>query len=257
MYSKLYHTLLKTCIFFTVILSILVLIQDRVSAQRKEDVLYLSNGSVIHGRIMDSTVHKVKILNHAGDIWAFDRSDVDSVKQSKFFEYRADVFNQPGFEFNINGEFLMRSKRDAVGKAVISGINMQFGYRIKPFISAGIETGIEFYEWTEVPFLACVKFRTSRRTLSPVLFARTGYTVSAEKRGDDGQFSYRSKGGPVTSAGIGIEKILNENASFLFTFSYHVQKLRYHLTPLNQWVQERDRTETYSRLRLTVGYVFK
>lgn len=248
---------MKNHIFIPAVLLFIALFQDHATAQRKEDVIYLSEGSVIHGRIIDSTGNKVKILNNAGDIWAFNREAIDSVKLERIFEYRAGKFSQPGFEFNINGEFMMRSRSNAVGRAVIPGITMQFAYRIAPFLSAGIETGIEFYEWTEIPFSACITLRTSRRALSPLFFIRTGYTIPAEKRRDDSDFSYRSSGGNHISAGIGIERVLSENASFLFTFAYHSQKLRYHLEPLHQWVQERDRTEFYSRFRLTVGYVFK
>lgn len=248
---------MKNRIIIPAVLLLMGFIHDHASAQRKEDVIYLSNGSVIHGRIIDSTGNKVKIINHVGDIWAFNSSEVDSVKHERYLEYRAGIFNQPGIEFTINGEFMMRPRSNAVGKAVIPGITMQFAYRIIPAFSAGFETGIEFYEWTEIPFTGCLTFRSSRRALSPLAFIRAGYTVPAEKRKDDFDYSYKSTGGPVMSAGIGIERILSENASFLFTFSYQFQKLNYQLTPLHQWVQERDRTETYSRFRLTVGYVFK
>lgn len=243
--------------FIVVILVVMSLFPDRASAQRKEDVIYLSEGSVIHGLIIDSTGTKVKIVNHIGNILAFDREEIDSIKHEKYFEYKAGIFTQPGFEFNVNGEFLMRSRPNAVGKAVIPGITMQVAYRIRPLITAGIETGLEFYEWMEIPFSACITVRTTRRAVSPLFFAKTGITKPAEKRGDDFNYSYKSFGGNHFTVGIGIERVLSENSSFIFTFSYHYQELKYHLTPLPNWLQERDRTESYSRFRLTVGYVFK
>jgi hypothetical protein len=227
-------------------------------AQRKEDVIYLSNGSIIHGIILkDSTAHTIRILNHAGDTWVFDRKDVDSIKREKPFEYKAIMFNQQGFEFNINAEFLIRSRNNAVGNAVIPGINLEFGYRFNPYFSAGTEIGMEFYNWMEIPFSASLRVRSSGRALSPMAFLRAGYTLPVEKRADDWDYEYKSIGGVHATIGVGVERIINENASFLFSFSYHYQKLNYHLSPLHQWVQERDRTETYSRFRLTLGYVFK
>ncbi len=243
---------------FLLILSFQLILINKTLAQRLEDVIYLSGGSVIHGSLLtDSASSTVKILNHSGDTWVFDRSEVDSVKREKPFEYKAMLFNKPGFEININGEFLLRSGNNAIGNAVIPGLGLLFAYRFNPYISAGTEIGMEFYERMEVPVSASLRLRSSDRSLSPFLLLRAGYTIPAEKRQDDWEYKYESYGGIHTTFGAGIERILNENSSFLFTFSYHYQELNYHLTPLNEWVQERDRTEAFSRLRLTLGYVFK
>ncbi len=233
-------------------------ISATVTAQHKEDVIYLTDGSIIHGILLKDTVaNTIRILNHAGDTWVFDRSRVDSITREKLFEYKAILFNRQGLEFSVNAEFLMRSKSNAIGKASIPGINMEFGYRFNPYISFAAGMGAEFYEWLEIPFSAAIRARLSGRALSPLVFIKSGYTVPAEKRPDDFDYAYKSIGGYFVSVGVGIERVLNENASFLFSFSYHYQKLGYHLTPLHQWVQERDRTETYSRFRIAIGYIFK
>ena len=236
----------------------LVILTNNALAQRKEDVIYLSNGTVIRGIMLkDSTTNTIRILNHAGDTWVFDRSGVDSVTREKPFEYKAIMFSQQGFEFNINAEFLIRSNNNAIGKAVIPGVDLVFGYRFNPYFSAGTEIGMLFYDWMEIPLSVSVRLRSSGRALSPLVLLKGGYTLPAEKRADDWNYEYKSLGGYHGTIGVGIERILNENASFLLSFSYHYQELKYHLTPLNQWTQERDRKEAYSRFRLTLGYVFK
>ncbi len=227
-------------------------------AQRREDVVYLSDGSVIRGLILkDTTGHSVRILNHAGDIWVFSLSEVDSVSREKPFEYKAMIFNKQGFEFKLNAEFLIRSNENAIGKAVIPGVNLMVGYRHNRYLTLGIETGMQFYQWMEIPFSATIHGRITGRSFSPFLLAKAGYTLPAEKREDDWQYKYKSLGGFHSAIGIGFEKIINENAALMFTFSYYYQELNYHLTPLNTWLRERDRKESYSRFRLAVGYVFK
>jgi hypothetical protein len=243
-----------------IIILFLILLTNNALGQRKEDVIYLSNGTIIHGIILkDSSARTIRILNHAGDTWVFDRKDIDSVARKKPFEYKAIMFNQPGSEFNINAEFLMRSGKNAVGNAVVPGISMALGHRFNSYASAAAEIGVAFYDYMEVPISASLRLRTSSRALSPLILLRAGYTLPAESRPDDYDYEYRGSGGVHATIGLGVERIINENASFLFTFSYHYQELNYHLSPLNQnqWLQERDRTETYSRFRLTVGYVFK
>jgi len=236
----------------------LILLSSHANAQRVEDVVYLSNGSIIHGMIIgDRDSQIIRILNHEGDIWAFNSNDIDTIKREKPVEFKAMRFNQPGIEVNINSEFLLRSGNNAIGKAAVPGLNLGVGYRFNQYISAGTEIGMEFYDFMEIPLSASLRLRTSGRALSQLLFLRAGYTLPGEKRADDWDYSYKSYGGVHTSIGAGIERILSDKASFLFTFSYHYQELNYDLTPLHQWVQPRDRKEAYSRLRISLGYVFK
>ncbi len=239
-------------------LSIQLVFMSSANAQRFEDVVYLSNGSILRGSLIpDSISGKVKILSHSGDLWVFDRSELDSLTREKLFEYKALQFNKPGLEFGVNGELLIRSGNSAIGSAVIPGLSVLLGYRYNSYLTASGEVGMEFYERMEIPISAGIRIRSNIRSLSPLLILRAGYTIPGEKRANDWDYSYKSYGGLHSTIGAGVERILNDNASFLFTFSYHFQKLNYHLTPLHQWVQERDRTEAYSRVRLTIGYVFR
>jgi hypothetical protein len=140
---------------------------------------------------------------------------------------------------------------------VIPGIDLVFGYRINPYFSAGAGMGMQFYELMEIPFSVSVRARTSCRALSPLVLVKAGYTMPAEKRPSDWNYDFTSYGGFNGTVGLGIERILSENASFLLTFSYHYQALNYKLTPLGTWAQERTRKEIYSRFRFTLGYIFK
>ncbi len=229
-----------------------------LSAQSKEDVVYLKTGSIIRGTLLtDSSSQIVRILNHSGDVWVFSKSEVDSVRHEKAFDYKLMQFSKPGFEFGLQGELLMRSGVNAVGNAVIPGLNAQIAYRPNPFLAIGTEIGIEFYNWMEIPVSASIRLRTSDRIVSPVLFLRTGYTIPAEDRVSDWEYRYIPVGGLHYSFGVGFEKIISNKTSFLLTFAYHYQQLNYHLIPLQAWIVERDRTEAYSRLRISIGYVFK
>ncbi len=151
----------------------------------------------------------------------------------------------------------MHSGQELVGKPIIPAISLGYSYRLKDGISVGTSMGFEFYEWLEIPWSVFVRMRMTDGVVSPVLIAKTGYTLPAEKREKAWDYSYTGKGGAHVTLGIGVEKILNENASFLFSFTWHYQELNYHLKPQHQWVQERDRTETYNRLQISIGYIFK
>jgi hypothetical protein len=249
---------MKNLISFSISLLILAFTAINGRCQKKEDVVYLTDGSIIRGIIKkDSASSSVRILNHAGDTWVFNMADIDTITREKPFEYKAILFSQKGFEFNINAEFLIRSRENAIGNAVIPGIDIVFGYRINPFFSAGAAFGMEFYEAMEIPFSLTLRAKASGRALSPLALVKTGYTMPAEKRPSDWDYDYTSYGGFNGTFGLGIERIINENASFLISFSYHYQALNYTLTPLGTWVHERTRKESYNRFCFTLGYIFK
>ncbi len=247
----------RTLIFFSVILSLL-LISSNVRAQKWEDVIYVKDGSIIHGQIVtDSIKSKVRILNHSGDILVFATQRIDSITREKPFEYKAFIFNQPGSEFIIEGALLIRTGNNTIDKPVIPGFAIGYSYRFQPYFSAGTSMGIEFYEEMEVPLSGFVKFRSPRKNVAPVFYFGTGYTLPTEKNRTDWDYSYKASGGIHVTTGIGIEKILSENSSVTFGFTYHYQELNYHLTPQHQWVLVRDRKEIYNRFKLSLGYVFK
>ncbi len=229
-----------------------------LSAQKTEDVVILKNGTVVRGVLMkDTSGNHVRIINHSGDTWVFNKMEVDSLKKERPYEYNAKIFNRSGFEVCMNTEFMVRSGSNAVGSGIIPGFNAFFGYRGKRACSSGAEIGLEFYQWMEIPISASFRLRTSYRALSPFLAFRIGYTLPAEKRPDDWEYSYTGLGGYHSSVGFGIERIISSNSSFLITFTYHYQELNYHLNPLYLYAQDRTRTETYSRFRLSMGYAFK
>lgn len=230
-----------------------------INAQNREDVVYLKNGSILRGIIVpdSSSLQKVRILNNSGDLWVFNQSEVDSIRKEKPYIGKLQHFTQPGLEFGISGEFLVRSGVNAIGNSVIPGLNLQLSYRYNDHLAMGSELGLEFYNWMEIPLSIAFRYRIGNTVSSPLLFIRTGYTIPAEDRESDWEYRYISKGGWHYSIGTGFEKILSNETSFIFTLAYHYQEFNYHLVPLQPWSMERNRTEAYSRLRLSLGYIFK
>ena len=109
-----------------------------VFAQKEEDVIYLSNGSVIHGIILaDSTEKRIRIMSHNGDIWSFTRSDIDSLKHEKPIDFKAVAFTQTGSAFSFMGALLIRSGNNVIGKPLIPSVSLGYNYLFRPYFSAG------------------------------------------------------------------------------------------------------------------------
>ena len=148
---------------------LILFLTSEVNAQKQDDVVYHSNGSVIRGTIIsDSAEMRLRILNKAGDIWSFSRNEIDSVKKEKAYVHKAFVFNQEGSEVSAGLSLMVRSGSNAIDKLAIPGLNMAYSYRFNPSLSVGTEVGIEFYEWMIAPISAFVKLRSSQNVVSQI-----------------------------------------------------------------------------------------
>lgn len=68
------------CAFVFILVSLL-----NGKAQQSEDVVYLKNGSVIHGTLLEINPEKnLKIQNRIGDIFVFNMADVEKVTKETF-----------------------------------------------------------------------------------------------------------------------------------------------------------------------------
>lgn len=229
----------------------------KIYGQKKEDVVYLNNGSVLRGIIKtDTSNNKISILNHAGDIWVFTFDEIDSVEREKIFDYKTYIFNKNGFEFKVNTTILARSGDHSIGKDIIPGIDITLGYRLGHF-SFNTGLGLQSYDQFQLPIFEELRLRLSGSSVAPFFLLKGGYTFSIEKKEDDWQYSYKNKGGLNLTTGFGMEIISGEKTSLLFSISYHYQRLNYKLTPLNQWVAERKRSEEYNRFCFSIGALFK
>jgi len=244
---------MKIC-FFLLLLYLPVL----SFSQKLEDVVYLKNGSIIRGRLIsDNTGNHVRILNHSGDVWSFALAEVDSLKSEKVYHYEAAIYNEDGMEISIGGGLLVRSESHAISKSLIPCITLGYSYRLLSIFSGGIETGIDFYDWMILPASASMRIRNSLSPVSSFIQFKGGYSFPLESRPDDYQYSYDGKGGINASVGLGMERIISNNMALTISFAYQYQEMNFHLSPLTPWSVERDRKESYNRLRINLIYIFK
>lgn len=66
-------------------------------AQKMEDVVYLKNGSIIHGTVIEQVPGKsIKIQNTIGDVYFFDIADVEKITKEPLKGYSANNSNSDG-----------------------------------------------------------------------------------------------------------------------------------------------------------------
>ena len=65
--------------FFLLLFGFLAVARAACAQQADQDVVYLKNGSVIHGIVVEARPDMVRLVNGYGDIFVFEMSDIEKI----------------------------------------------------------------------------------------------------------------------------------------------------------------------------------
>lgn len=65
--------------FFLLLFGFLAVARAACAQQADQDVVYLKNGSVIHGIVVEARPDMVRLVNGYGDILVFEMSDIEKI----------------------------------------------------------------------------------------------------------------------------------------------------------------------------------
>jgi hypothetical protein len=222
--------------FFFFIISLLYVWQAPAQDDR-EDVVYLKNGSIYRGVLIEQRPgisYKIEIAG--GSVISVQAADVDKItKENKV--HMADTpspntvntgesYNRSeetygrrskrSFEYRENGYFF---QGQLYGGLFEGGIRVINGYKVNQYASVGMGIGIEGiggtvginqnsnYSGTYMPIFAYYTGDILKRKITPFYQASAGYAFwISNGDGEDGGYespSYSAEGGFMGSAGIG------------------------------------------------------
>lgn len=225
-----------------------------MKAQISKDALYLKNGSVIYGKLIEIDSDHYKIQMSDGSQMIYSQSDVDKFSKTTILPAGRKK-SGPGFA--LEAGFLVGAQSSDY-KAPFS-FNFLANYTIdtRNIISAG--TGVEFIEVPFSPLILEYKHLFTENVVTPYFFGRIGKMMHL---GPDDESEYTNtgyyekfgyKGGFTTGAGIGISWS-KENIEPYLSFAY-----RYIATSFKQ----RDYNNSYpvykncfNRLEVKLGFKF-
>jgi len=225
-----------------------------VSAQKSKDVLYLRNGSIIYGNLLEIVSDQYKIKTSDGSIFIFPASDV-----AKFTtEIRQfNVRKSEGFGFAIEAGILLGSQ-DAEYVAPFS-FNILGGYTLHTNNIISIGSGVEFFGKPYVPLFFEYKYLITEKRATPFIYMRGGGVMhlggsDSETYDVYNQYEpYNFKGGLSVGIGTGISWFRDEYESYL-SFGYRYAHTSY---------QKKEYTQTSStyesimnRLEIKFGFRF-
>jgi hypothetical protein len=165
--------IMKKHILFVIIL---IITGFQLSAQKSKDVLYLKNGSIIRGKLIEIVDDQYKMQTYDGSIFIYKTAEVEKfTKETPFFDGR----KVDGFGVAIEAGLLIGSQKSEYSAPFSFNFLLGLTSKTKNIISLG--TGVEFIGRSYTPLFIEYKYIFSDRKTSPFLFFRTGAIIPLGK----------------------------------------------------------------------------
>lgn len=216
----------------------------------RNDAIYLKNGSILRGKIIENTpgsTLKIEMIGH--NMLVFPYSEIERIetdkKESDFalpvevlagLHYYGGSSNSPGFSFSTLYHFPMR-------------------------LSAGIGTGIDRFSYQVLPVYASFRYDIFKGSLTPYVYGLSGYSFPLSKASSTEWYSPVYKGGFMAGIGGGIRTDLGRHNALLFSIGYRLQKL-HQTTSYYYWYSGDqsdviERIDTFNRISVALEIMFK
>jgi hypothetical protein len=231
-------------------LILLIIIGYQLSAQKTKDVLYLKNGSVINGTLIEINDNQYKIKTSDGSLYAYSLQEVDKyVKGTSEYDGR----KTSGGGFALEAGFMIGSQGSRY--VMPFSFNCIAGYNINTSNFLGLGSGVEFLGQTFTPVFFEYKYLINDNKIAPFVFMRSGYLLhvgSGSESTNDTYPVYNAehdyKGGGSLAIGTGISWGSSDMDTYL-SFAY-----RYARTSYKQG--NATYKNNYNRLELKFGFKF-
>ena len=239
-------------------LLILLLLVGRPMARAQaatEDVLYLRNGSVLHGQrlpLRADAPGTVRLLLPTRDVLAFALTEIDSVKQQLIPVLAAAAERRRGFgHYTELGALAARNTNSSVNTSAFSFQTVN-GFRFRPAVFVGLGVGIDLYATQSLlPVFGSLRGDLlAHGPLRPFYFLDGGYGFNITGRDEALADPVTYAGGALWAAGLGLKVLFSNNTGFLVSLGYRAQQTA--LTRDGQPQQNID----FQRLALRAGFAF-
>jgi hypothetical protein len=224
---------MKKQIFALVFASLICLLCIPAMAQGQtqyEDVVYLKNGSIFRGMIIEQVPNvSLKIQTADRNVFAFRIDEIEKITKEEVQTVQVNKskpevgqFKQKGvtciIELNID-----RIDFDDHGLSAATGFQTTVGYLVNPYFSAGIGTGLMFIpdESIQLPLYADLRYNMIKKSVTPFISTGVGYSFGLTNT------SY-NRGGLLVNANLGIKFFVSPKTAMNFSLGFRYQEYVHH-----------------------------
>lgn len=233
--------------------------QLNVAAQdgkKTQDVVYLKNGSIIRGEIVEIIVNEsVAIQTYDYSIWVFSADEIEKITQEA--KLRGTFVNREKGYYNVSEVFGVLF---ASGNPPTVGMRTINGYKFNDRVQLGLGIGVDWnFDWDisdwgvvrTIPIV--VDFRgdiVPNSRFTPIYFANMGYGIGTQVTNEE-----TVKGGANLGLGMGFKLRGNKGWAWIFSLGFQMQDVE--ITRVNLWDgTSRTRTGSYRRFGFRTGFTF-
>ena len=204
----------------------LMMLSSALAQTTYEDVVYLKNGSVIHGMIIEQVPNRsIKIQTTDRNVFVYNMDEVEKItKEAVLNSDRGQGQAGATGSFKEKGYLNITEVSLGVGLGQASedlsyGIQTVNGVLINPNFSLGLGIGVDKYKFaTFVPIFADIRAYFLRSDVTPYFVGAIGYSLS---------FDSGSKGGLFVNPSLGVRFTVSPKAALDFSLGYRLQQSTY------------------------------
>jgi hypothetical protein len=242
---------MKKLFFLATALLLLIL---PVSGQKLKDAIYLKNGSIIYGKLLEVSGDKYKIQSSDGSIFIFPADEVEKyTRESPGIASR----KANGFGFEVEAGVLMGSKESKLDAPFSFCLALDYTYETKNVF--GLGSGVEFLNSTFTPLFLEYKHIFTDSKTTPFIFLRGGGLFHPGNSDEGEGYPYYQNyfkdfsGGPMFGIGLGISWAKEYNENYI-SFAYRYTQTSYKQTDYNYVTYTYK--NYYNRLEVKFGFKF-
>ena len=187
-----------------------------------QDVIYLKNGNVIRGVIVEQIPNKsFKIETLDGSILSYDIGDVEKItkeeNKSKKSEKVTDENSGVRYQGRIENGYAFKMTDDDFSHLKFSFIN---GFKFNKHISLGLGTGVRYYDELDevlIPIFTDFRVNFLKHKVSPYVGVGLGYSFNVSDNFEGA--------GLMGNLGLGVIFNFNKRNSLNFGLGFEAQSL--------------------------------
>jgi len=227
------------------------------------DAIYLKNGSVIRGKILEQTSEQVKIETNCENIFVFETDQILEIKKetTSVKMNQNDSFSPKelkGF-YNYSTFGLMAGNSEET-----KGFSFTFqttgGYNFSQFLGVGLGVGLEELKTELVPVFFHVQSHLLNKPNTPFVDFQIGYSFPLSETKSDDYSEYNYDGGLNLGFDFGICSYKSSHRAFSITAGYRYQLLKEsRIYNYYYWGGSTLETTTYefNKIVVRLGFMFR
>jgi len=240
------------------LLLLILVISNSFAQKNLEDVVYLINGSIIRGHIIEYIPEShVKIETVGGNVWVFKAIEIKNIsKEEKYKALKEYSGFHKGYFNHTNIGFLIGSY-DNYWYSQVAGFSFQItnGYQMNKRFTAAITSGFEFLDVPYIPFMLDGRYDFLDKRLTPYGAVQAGYSLPLDGE-QITEWMYNYKGGYILNFEIGLKNNFSDNTALMFGIGYRRQEMNSYRFD-DTYNTEIRRINIYNRINFRIGFLFK